>query len=75
VLTGALDDMLERLDAAFAAKSASEARLRQFVDDASHELRTPVTSIRGYTELCRGGAVKDARAVEPSRPMQSRLFQ
>lgn len=52
----ALNNMLERIEAAFAERSASEERLRRFVADASHELRTPLTSIRGYAELFRRGA-------------------
>jgi two-component system OmpR family sensor kinase len=34
----------------------SEERMRRFVADASHELRTHLTSIRGYAELYRQGA-------------------
>jgi two-component system, OmpR family, sensor kinase len=52
----ALNAMLERIETAFAARAASEARLRRFIGDASHELRTPLTSIRGYAELFRRGA-------------------
>jgi two-component system OmpR family sensor kinase len=33
--------------------------LRRFVGDASHELRTPVTTIRGYAELYRAGGLED----------------
>lgn len=49
----ALNTMLSQLETAFAARAASEARLRHFLSDASHELRTPLTSIRGYAELLR----------------------
>ena len=52
----ALNQMVARIERAFAETSASEATLRRFVADASHELRTPLTSIRGYAQLLRMGA-------------------
>jgi two-component system, OmpR family, sensor kinase len=55
----ALNRMLERLEQAFAARTASEERLRDFLADASHELRTPLAAIRGYAELFRIGATRD----------------
>lgn len=55
----ALNAMLGRIEEAFDQRAASEARLRQFVGDASHELRTPVTTIRGYAELYRAGALDE----------------
>jgi two-component system, OmpR family, sensor kinase len=63
-LGGALNHMLERLDDAFAQQAASEDRLRRFVADASHELRTPVTTIRGYAELYRVGGLADSDALD-----------
>ncbi len=58
-LGSSLNRMLERIEEAFAARSASEERLRRFVADASHELRTPLTSILGYAELWRTGGLED----------------
>ena len=55
-LGNALNAMLTGIEGAFAARAASEERLRRFLADASHELRTPLTSIRGYAELFDRGA-------------------
>jgi len=59
-LTSSLNGMLTRIEAAFRAREASEARTRRFAADASHELRTPLASIRGFAELYRQGAVPPA---------------
>jgi len=57
-LVSSLNKMLARIEESFAARTASENRLRRFVADASHELRTPLTAIRGFAELHRQGAVQ-----------------
>ena len=56
-LVSSLNVMLARIEDAFAVRSESENKLRRFVADASHELRTPITAIRGFSELHRQGAV------------------
>jgi two-component system, OmpR family, sensor kinase len=58
-LAASFNRMVTHVQTAFAAREASEQRLRRFVADAGHELRTPLTSIRGFAELHRQGAVTE----------------
>lgn len=58
-LVSSLNTMLARVEESFAARAESESKLRRFVADASHELRTPITAIRGFSELHRQGAVAE----------------
>jgi two-component system OmpR family sensor kinase len=74
-LATALNVMLGRIQDAFAARDRtegalrrSETRLRQFVADASHELRTPVAAVSAYAELFERGA--DERPEDLARVMQ-----
>jgi two-component system OmpR family sensor kinase len=55
-LTDALNGMLAQIEEAFAARAASEARMRRLVADVSHELRTPLAGIKGSAELYLMGA-------------------
>lgn len=57
-LSGSLNTMLAHIEHAFAARTASETKMRRFVADASHELRTPLVTIRGFSELYRHGAIQ-----------------
>ncbi|MCO5319297.1 MAG: HAMP domain-containing histidine kinase [Microthrixaceae bacterium] len=55
----ALNSMLGSIEETFEERREVEQRLRRFVGDASHELRTPIATIRGYAELYRSGALED----------------
>jgi two-component system, OmpR family, sensor kinase len=63
-LADAFDEMIARIDYAFATQHATEERMRLFIADASHELRTPITSIRGYLDVLLRGAKDDPTTAE-----------
>ena len=70
-LARTLNVMLTRIEAAFGARVASEqrllesdARLRRFVADASHELRTPIAAVSAYAELFGLGASEQKEDLE-----------
>ncbi|WP_207935861.1 HAMP domain-containing sensor histidine kinase [Actinomadura sp. KC216] len=79
-LAEALNGMLAQIEASFREREASRDRLRRFVADASHELRTPVATVRGYAELFRRGAAdrpedlaKAMRRIESEAERMGRL--
>ena len=70
-LARTLNVMLNRIETAFRARVASEerlrdseGRLRRFVADASHELRTPIAAISAYAELFGRGASEQKEDLE-----------
>ena len=54
-LTGTVNDMLDRLDVALTSQ-------RQLLDDVRHELKTPITIVRGHLELLDSTSASDVRA-------------
>lgn len=73
---GAADAILLSLEDLGPEKAAAALR-REFVANASHELKTPLTSIRGYAETLLSGGLEDeahrTRFVETIRDQASRL--
>jgi two-component system OmpR family sensor kinase len=55
----AVNAMLDHVESSLQTRADTEDRLRRFVSDAGHELRTPLAAVRGYSELMRRGAGAD----------------
>ena len=58
-LAASLNDMANQLEHASQEQQASEQRFRRLFSDASHQLRTPLTSLRGFTEVLTRGVAKE----------------
>jgi two-component system, OmpR family, sensor kinase len=58
-LTATINDLLSHLEAAFARREEALVSQRRFVADASHQLRTPLTSIEGYARMLRAWGLDD----------------
>jgi len=69
----AFNDMLDGISSLLDERRRNEDKLRRFIADASHELRTPVAAVRGYTDLYRAGALPDESSVD--RAMERMGFE
>src|SRR5947208_13594690 len=63
-IASSLTIMGEQLEQASQKQRTSEHRFRRLISDASHQLRTPLTSIRGFTEVLMRGAKDDPETVQ-----------
>jgi two-component system, OmpR family, sensor kinase len=67
-LGGAFNDMSEQL-------AVARESQRRFLESVSHELKTPLTSIRGYAEALQEGAVAPSEGARVIRDEAGRLEQ
>lgn len=64
MITDALENMSKE-NKKYMERLEKEKKVRQeFFSNASHELKTPLTSIRGYTELIRSHTIQDRNQVD-----------
>jgi two-component system, OmpR family, sensor kinase len=54
-LAAAYNGAIEQMERAFAARDRANASMRQFIADAGHQLRTPLTVVQGFIAILRRG--------------------
>ena len=66
-----VDEISTSLSALDSALMASEARQREFLLSVSHEFRTPLTAVKGYSEAISDGILSGSEAVDAARLISS----
>ncbi|MBV8530009.1 MAG: HAMP domain-containing histidine kinase [Candidatus Eremiobacteraeota bacterium] len=59
-LAAAYNGAIEQMERAFAARDRANASMRQFIADAGHQLRTPLTVVQGFIAILRRGGFESA---------------
>jgi two-component system OmpR family sensor kinase len=59
-LAAAYNGAIEQMERAFAARDRANLSMRQFIADAGHQLRTPLTVVQGFIAILRRGAIESA---------------
>jgi len=58
-LTMAYNSAVDQVNAAFKERRGAELQMSQFIADAGHQLRTPLTVVMGFIEVLRKGTARD----------------
>jgi signal transduction histidine kinase len=66
-----VDEISTSLNALDSALTASEARQREFLLSVSHEFRTPLTAVKGYSEAISDGILSGDDAIDAARLISS----
>ena len=66
-----VDEISTSLNALDLALTTSEARQREFLLSVSHEFRTPLTAVKGYSEAISDGILEGGQAVDAARLISS----
>ncbi|HEY8805480.1 MAG TPA: HAMP domain-containing sensor histidine kinase [Clostridium sp.] len=63
-LSSAFNGMFERIEISFEKEQYIKDKMQRFISDASHEMRTPLTSIHGFVEVLLRGAAKNEKQLD-----------
>lgn len=72
-LVDSTNELKVRLHDSFQTIEKNQRKLQQFVSDASHELKTPLTTIQGYSEILLRGKLDNPERIRNS--LESMLDQ
>lgn len=76
-LAGAYNGAIDQMERAFAARDRANASMRQFIADAGHQLRTPLTVVQGFIAILRRGGFEnkaDRERILDTMNAQSRIM-